>query len=101
MKVIAAQVQALAVRTADAYSFDRYASWKACAAALLRRGYNDRQAEKILRSRIMRWVADNARHGYATSNDLLRFMDRDPSAIFVVLGTVVRLPRDPNAEASR
>jgi len=57
-KVTAAQAQALAERTADAYSCDRYVSWKACAAVLLRRGYTDRQAATILRSRIMRWAVD-------------------------------------------
>ena len=72
------QVQALADRTADSYSCDRYASWKACAAALLRRGYTDRQAEEILRSKFTRWAADqsDAADGRATAADLLRFMDR-------------------------
>lgn len=75
--VAPAQVQALADRTADAYSHDLYASWKACAAALLRRGYTDRQAEEILRSKFTRWAAEqsDAPHGSATAADLLRLMD--------------------------
>jgi hypothetical protein len=87
-KPSSAQVQALAESTADAYSFDRYASWKACCAALLCRGYSDRQAEKILRSRITRWAADRAYFDRrrATSRHLLRFMDADPGAVFEVIG---------------
>ena len=78
VSVSAARIQALSVRTFDAHSFVRYASWKACAAAVLRRGYTDRQAEEILRSKFMRWAADqsDAPYGYATAQDLLRFMDR-------------------------
>ena len=82
-----AQIQALADRAADAYSADCYASWKACAAALLRRGYSDRQAEAILRSKITRWAVDSSgkREGRATANDLLRFMDRCPDHTVAVL----------------
>ena len=83
-KVTTVQAQALADRTAAAYSCDRYASWKACAAVLLRHGYTDRQAATILRSRIARWAADtsNARYGYATSKDLMRCIYRNyPSGV--------------------
>lgn len=69
---------ALAARTGDAYSFGRYASWPAVCAALLRRGYDDKQVEAIVRSKWTRWAADasNKPHGKATSNDLLRWMDK-------------------------
>lgn len=77
MKAMAARVQVLTKRTSDAYSFDRYASWKACVAALLRHGYTDRQAERILRSRITRWAADASNARCATSKDLLRCLDRN------------------------
>ena len=54
-----ADVRDLAVRTADAYSADRYASWVACARLLVTvRGYSLREAEAILRSKWMRWAAD-------------------------------------------
>ena len=82
-----AQIEALADRAADSYSADDYASWKACAAALLRRGYTDRQAEEILRSKITRWAVDAAGkpEGRATANDLLRFMDSCPEHAIAVL----------------
>lgn len=90
-KPFSSQVEALFERTADTYSFDRYRSWKACVRALLRRGYNDRQAETLLRSRITRWAADRTfTSRRATSNDLLRYMDEDPRAVFEAVGTVRR-----------
>lgn len=71
-----AQIRALAQRTLHAYSADRYRSWQACVALLLRRGLSERQAEAILLSKWMRWAADNSskRYGYATSADLRRFL---------------------------
>jgi hypothetical protein len=72
----------LAERTADAYSYDNYgeASWRACAAMLLRRGYSDEEAEAILRSKWTRWAADSTnrkswKYGATTSLDLARFID--------------------------
>lgn len=77
-RVTQEQISALAKRTEDAFSFERYASWSAIVTALLRRGYTEAQVESILRSKIMRWAADHrsARYGRATANDLLRFIDR-------------------------
>lgn len=50
---------AVAARTADAYSADRYgAEWPKVAAALLRDGWTPRQAEAIMRSKWARWAAD-------------------------------------------
>jgi len=80
------QATALAARTADAYSAKRYASWVACATALLGRGYTAQQSQEILRSKITRWAADasSQRYGRATANDLMRFMDRHPSDVRAV-----------------
>lgn len=50
----------LAERTADSFSFDRYVSWFAVCAFLIRSGYTEREAEAILRSKHMRWAADAA-----------------------------------------
>lgn len=74
---------ALAERTSDAYSFDRYANWTACAAELLRMGYTEAQAEDILRSKIMRWAGDNSknRYGRYTSRDMRRFIERNRDTI--------------------
>jgi hypothetical protein len=71
-----AAVEALAAKTEDAYSFDRYASWKACCAMLLRRGYTAEQAEAVLRSKWTRWAADASKQifGRATSKDLSHWM---------------------------
>lgn len=70
--------KALAEKTSDAYSYDRYASWGACAAILLRRGFSEKEAEAILRSKWTRWAADSSEkpYGRATSNDLASFLDR-------------------------
>ena len=70
---------ALAERTSDAYSSNRYgeSGWRGAAAMLLRRGFNERQAEAILRSKWTRWAADQAgkRYGHTSGADLARFLD--------------------------
>lgn len=75
--------QALAAKTADAYSAARYASWPACAAYLLRAGFSEREAEAILRSKHTRWAADEsrARYGRVSARDLQRYLERqaDPA----------------------
>lgn len=74
------EAKALAAKTDNAYSFDRYATWSACAAALASMGYTAEEAEAILRSKHMRWAADAAsnarvaRYGDATSTDLKRYL---------------------------
>ncbi len=70
----------LAARTSDAFSVPRYASWKAVALMLLRRGFSPEKTEEIMRSKVTRWAADesNARYGYATSRDVARYLDRYP-----------------------
>lgn len=73
-----AEAQALAQLTEGAYSFDRYGSWQACATMLLRMGFDQRQAEAILRSKITRWAADASasnRYGRATALDLQRYIN--------------------------
>jgi hypothetical protein len=77
VKVSKATIAALVDKTCDAYSFDRFASWSACVALLLRRGYSEREAEAILRSKWMRWAGDASDHAYGhiTSADLGRFLD--------------------------
>ena len=82
-----ARLQAIVDRTWDAYSRDRYASWKACVAALLACGYDDQKTEKILRSRIMRSADDqrNDPHGQATSRDLTRYIERNKEDVWFTL----------------
>ena len=69
----------LAQKTSDAYSASRYKSWSAVAQVLLTRGYSERQAEAILRSKWTRWAADHSdsEYGEATPDDLVRFIE-DP-----------------------
>ena len=69
---------ALAERTADAYSFDRYGSWTACARLLLSRGHSEREAEAILRSKWMRWAADasTARYGKVPASALADWLNK-------------------------
>lgn len=81
------QAKKLAARTSDAYSASRYASWEAVARALLGRGFTPLAVEAILRSKLTRWAADasSAAHGRATANDLLRFIDRQPDQVTLLL----------------
>ena len=80
---ISVRAVALAEATADAYSWDNYgeARWLACARMLLRRGYTEREAEAILRSKWTRWAADRAssrkgwRYGRTNSADLARMLE--------------------------
>ena len=70
-------IDVLAVQTLDAYSANRYSSWRAVVSMLLRRGYSERETEAILRSKWMRWAADNSPrpYGRATYKDVERFLD--------------------------
>jgi hypothetical protein len=72
-----AEIDRLATSTEDAYSFNRYTNWRACAALLARRGYTYREAETILRSKWMRWAGDASsnRYGRVSSRDLARFLE--------------------------
>jgi hypothetical protein len=73
---IRASAKVLASRTGNAYSYDRYRSWNAVAEALLRRGYSEREAEAIMRSKWLRWAADDigARYGHASAKALMRYL---------------------------
>ncbi len=67
----------VAERTSDAYSFDRYASWAAVAQLLLDRGYNEAEAEEIMRSKWTRWAADtaNTRYGRTAAKEVIAWME--------------------------
>jgi hypothetical protein len=69
----------IAEKTADAYSFDRYApnAWRACCRMLARRGYNVLEIEAVMRSKWTRWAGDasDKDYGHITSKDLERWMD--------------------------
>jgi len=71
--------RALAERTEDAYSYSTYGrnSWAECYALLRRRGYTEREAEAIMRSKWSRWAADGRQGPHPTFKDLERFLD-DP-----------------------
>lgn len=75
----------LAEQTADAYSADAYTSWRACAMLLLKRGYSEREAEAILRSKVTRWAGDasNKRYGQITARDLAAYLDKHVTPAFV------------------
>jgi hypothetical protein len=55
---IDAVARALAIKTADAYSFNRYKNWVSLIKFLLKHGYSKRQSKEIVRSKLMRWAAD-------------------------------------------
>jgi hypothetical protein len=75
------EATAVAKSTEDAYSYDRYINWEACALVLRRCGYNVREAEAILRSKHMRWCGDGSDkpYGCTTSRDLIRYIQKCPS----------------------
>lgn len=71
---------ALAEKTADAYSADAFGnSWVATCAMLLRRGYTEREAEAILRSKWTRWARDMGSKYEGNSKTLERFLDARPA----------------------
>lgn len=61
----------------DAYSFDRFTSWTAVAEMLLRRGYDHKQAEAVMRSKWTRWAADasDKKFGKARAYDMKKWLD--------------------------
>lgn len=48
----------VAMRCQDAYSAMAYRSWPAVGAVLIARGYNEHEAEVIMRSKVTRWARD-------------------------------------------
>ena len=68
----------LARKTCDAYSVFRYRSWPNVARLLLKQGFTDDQAETIMRSKWMRWAADqyNGRYGDVPAKALLPYLER-------------------------
>lgn len=77
-KMTATAAQALADKTSDAYSADRYSNnWIGCIEMLSDRGYNEREIEAILRSKWMRWAADVSgnEYGFCDRTDLALFLD--------------------------
>lgn len=73
--------KAIADRCSDAYSSDRYNSWAAVAQTCLDMGYDEREAEAIMRSKYTRWAADSsgAPYGKVPAHALSTMKDRSPS----------------------
>ena len=61
------KAQELAQRCKNAYSANRYRSWAGVAAALLLRGYNEQEAESIMRSKWMRYYSPRCKGKIPTS----------------------------------
>ena len=77
-----ASAQRVADRCADAYSWDRYASWTACAAECLALGFSEAETEEILRSKYMRWAGDcyatpKHRYGRYPAHFIGKYLRRD------------------------
>ena len=68
----------LARKTCDAYSVFRYRSWPNVARLLLKQGFTDEQAEIIMRSKWMRWAADDydCQYGDVPAKALLPHLDQ-------------------------
>jgi ribosomal protein L15E len=84
-KTLEACAAALAARTDDAYSADRYTSWREVALAVLSLGYTDAQGEAILRSKITRWAADASDEceGSITADAVVRYLTDKRNAAIV------------------
>ncbi len=84
-KTLEARAAALAARTDDAYSADRYSSWREVALAVLSLGYTDAQGEAILRSKITRWAADASDdcEGSVSADAGLRYLSDERNAEIV------------------
>jgi hypothetical protein len=68
-------VQDIADKTHDAYSFARYRRWEDVVAMLADRGLTATEIEWVLRSKAMRWAADEVNGALATAGDLKRYLD--------------------------
>lgn len=71
------QAQLVAARCSNAYSVRRYRSWASVARALLQRGYNEQEAEGIMRSKYTRWAADShgGKYGTVPGKAILDYID--------------------------
>lgn len=56
--------KALAEKTNDSYSYDRYGSWNAVVSTILAMGYSEEETEAIVRSKWTRWAADGSDKPY-------------------------------------
>jgi hypothetical protein len=78
---LSAQIAAIDERTEIGYSYDRYSrgGWRQAIRELLKRGYDEREIEAIMRSKWTRWAADSddAPYGKTPGVALIRFID-DP-----------------------
>lgn len=79
-KELAARISVLVDMTKGSWSFDRYGEreWRRTVRLLIDRGLDDREIEAVLRSKWMRWAADNCAdtiHFKPRGEDVIRFMD--------------------------
>jgi len=67
----------IANQCADAYSADRYRSWKSVAMALLKLGWKPIEVEAFMRSKHTRWAGDSSDNDYGkcSGNDVLRYLE--------------------------
>jgi hypothetical protein len=99
----------LAEETGNAYSADRYNSWKSLATLLADRNFNAWEAEAILRSKWTRWAADKFHTGSRkpSSSCLGKYLDhygyttRHPEVNRLVLETFDELVADENGVPCR
>jgi len=82
--------RALAERTSDAYSFDRYGeeTWRRTISRFLALGFTERETEAVMRSKWTRWAADQctrltccARNGRLTSLAVVYYIQANLTAL--------------------
>lgn len=88
-KTTAQRVRDLTAATWEtAYSFSRYgaAGWRSAIRELIRRGFDNREIEAVLRSKFMRWAADACdRGGYTRipgGYAIACYLDREEPGFF-------------------
>lgn len=88
-KITAAQATQVASQSEDAYSFDRYAhgEWAKAARLLASRGLNAAEVEWFLRSKHMRWAADESggSDGAVTAEVLPAYLKRQKPGFMIQL----------------
>ncbi len=71
----------VAKKSADAYSVNRYRSWRSCAQFLLEDGWDEKQTEAILRSKVMRWAADQSISEFADVRHLRSYVQNERNGV--------------------
>jgi hypothetical protein len=75
---IDAVARAIANKTRDAYSFDRYKNWVSVCKFLLKKEFTARETEEIVESKLMRWCYDHwNKRGKVPTSHFIKFFNEN------------------------